>query len=135
MDEIILHKVESIERCLIRIDETFLAHPDELETNHDVQDIISLNLQRACQTAIDIAIYLSRKKKLGLPKESKEAFNLLAHANIISHELSENLQKMVGFRNILVHEYSDVDYAIVKNILENKLDNFRDFARIMIKVA
>ena len=132
-DDVILQKVENLERCLQRLEETFSAHPNALKTDYDVQDIINLNLQRACQISIDIALHIVRQKQLGLPKESREAFTLLETANIISPDLCDNLGKMGGLRNILVHEYSDIDYDILESVLETKLVYFRDFARIALR--
>ncbi len=93
-----------------------------------------LNLQRACQIAIDMGMHVIRLKKLGLPKESKEVFALLAEAKLISKGLAERLQKMVGFRNIAVHDYNDIDYTIVRRIVEHRLDDFKALIQHLLKI-
>lgn len=118
-NDIILGKTESIERCLKRIREEY--RPEALENNLTTQDSIILNLQRACELSIDLAMHIVRTKKLGIPKQSRDAFNFLAENNVINAELAEKLGNMVGFRNIAIHEYQKLNMEIVKHIIENDL--------------
>lgn len=69
------------------------------------QDAVSMNVQRACELAIDMAHHVIKVKKLGLPQDSRESFSLPHHGGLISEEQMRTLQSMVGFRNILLHEY------------------------------
>jgi len=131
-DDIILNKIENIERCVQRVKETYHGNEDKLSTDYDIQDIIVLNLQRACESIIDIAMHLIKIKKLGIPKDSKEAFTLLSKANIIPKNLSERLEKMVGFRNVIIHEYTNIDYGIVKNVISKELDSLSIFCKTML---
>jgi hypothetical protein len=73
-DDVILAKSEIIERCLRRIDEVYAGDPSNLHEDFTKQDSILLNIERACQAAIDMALRVVRLKHLGLPKESREAF-------------------------------------------------------------
>ena len=131
--DVVLNKKESIERCIKQI-RLYYAMPSELsfEKDHMKQDAIAANLQRAAEQVIDLANHVIRKGKLGLPKESKESFELLAKARIISSDLADKLQGMVGFRNIMVHEYQDMDLKIMIDVIEHHLDDLIDFTnRIM----
>lgn len=134
MDRVVLNKVEMIERCVKRIKEKIKEDSNCLLDNFDIQDVVVLNLQRACQATIDIAIYIIREKQLGLPQTSSEAFKILAKNKIISASLSEDLQKMVGFRNIAVHEYQELNMNIIKSIVDAKLNNFSDFVKCAIQL-
>ena len=133
MERVLLNKVEIIERCVKRVKEKVKENSNCLLDNFDIQDVVVVNLQRACQATIDIAIHIIREKQLGLPQTSSEAFKILAKNKIISAALSEDLQKMVGFRNIAVHEYQELDMAIIKSIVDTKLNNFSDFVKCSIK--
>ena len=73
-DDVILAKVEIIERCLHRIREEYAGVPANLYDNWTRQDSILLNLERACQASIDLALRLVSMKNLGLPKESHGGF-------------------------------------------------------------
>ena len=134
-DDVLLNKAASIERCLSRIDEEYRGHEQEFEINFTRQDALMLNLLRASETSIDAAMHLVRVRKLGLPQESRDAFRMLAQAGIVLPELSVQLQKMVGFRNIAIHNYAQLDLQIVRSIVEQRLDDFREFARLLIRLA
>ena len=131
-DEVVLNKVSVMERCLKRVAEEYEGNEDELETNYTRQDAIVLNLLRASEAAIDLAMHATRVGKLGLPQESREAFALLDRAGWIQPDLSRRMQAMVGFRNVAVHDYQKLNLEVVKSILENHLDDFRAFSSAMI---
>lgn len=123
MKEIILSKIESVEKCLKRIKEK-LGESDYSIENYDTQDIIVLNLQRACQQSIDLAMFLNAELGTGLPKSSADAFEKLMEKGYISKESYENMKGMVGFRNVAVHQYQTIDYGIVEYVIKNRLDDF-----------
>ena len=134
VDDVLLNKAASIERCLKRIADEYVGHENELETDCTRQDSIVLNLQRACEAAIDAAMHQVRIKKLGIPQESRDAFRLLEEAGLLSDELSARMQAMVGFRNVAVHGYQKLNLAIVHAILNERLDDFRQFAKVMVSI-
>jgi uncharacterized protein YutE (UPF0331/DUF86 family) len=134
-DDVVLAKVEIVERCLGRIREVYAATPDHLHQDWTRQDSILLNLERACQASIDLALRLVAVRGLGLPKESRDAFALLASAGILEAELARRMQRMVGFRNLAVHNYRKLDLRIVQTIIEERLGDFEAFCRLGLKLA
>lgn len=132
-DDLILAKAEIIERCLQRVREEYANEPVGLRTNFTRQDSILLNLERACQAAIDLALHLVRVRRLGLPKETREAFELLGHAGLIRPEMLTKLKAMVGFRNVAVHQYQSLDVDIVQSIVEREMFILNDFSRLALK--
>jgi len=126
MDDILLAKAAIIERCLHRVDAEYQNDPERLK-NFTHQDAIVLNLQRACQAAIDMAMHIIASEHLGVPSSSAEAFDLLANAGRIDGELAKQLRGMVGFRNIAVHEYQKLDLAILQAVIEQGGDDFSAF--------
>jgi uncharacterized protein YutE (UPF0331/DUF86 family) len=135
MDDVLLAKAAIIERCLMRIHQEYDGHEAELETNFTRQDALMLNLQRACEAAIDGAMHLVRIKRLGIPMESRQAFSLLVAGQVITADLGKRLEGMVGFRNIAVHNYREIDLDIVRHIIAERLDDLLAFARLMIGQA
>lgn len=129
MDDVVLNKAATIERCLKRISEEYVGREDTLEQDITRQDSIILNLQRACEASIDLAMHLVRRFALGLPQESRHAFELLVAGGKLDAGLADALKRMVGFRNIAVHDYQRMNLAIVRSIIEHKLDDLRAFAR------
>jgi uncharacterized protein YutE (UPF0331/DUF86 family) len=134
MNEIILNKKISIERCIAQIRKYYALESDKpFAEDYLRQDSIGMNLQRICELAIDIANYLIKSKKLGLPQDSADAFALLHRAGLISAGMVENMKGMVGFRNVLIHEYKKLDVAIMVDVVEHHLNDPLDFANLALE--
>lgn len=127
MDDVLINKSSIIERCIERVNEEYFGHEHEFAENYTRQDSIILNLERAIQACIDLGAYCVRKKKLGIPQESREVFQFLEQAGMLEKASSFNLQKMVGFRNIAVHNYKKLDLDIVRQVVESRLIDMLDF--------
>jgi len=126
--DVILNKIATIQRCMKRINEEYDNNPLNLE-NYTKQDSIILNIQRACEASIDIAMHIVAEKKFGIPQTSRDAFEFLANNNVITAPLSFKLKAMVGFRNIVVHDYQAVNLEIVQKIIENHLHDYQEFIK------
>ncbi|MGL5415190.1 MAG: type VII toxin-antitoxin system HepT family RNase toxin [Clostridium sp.] len=126
VNDVILNKIVSIERCVKRINEVYDSNPLNLE-DYTKQDSIILNIQRACECSIDLAMHIVSEKKLGIPQSSRDAFEVLEANNIIDKILSSKLKPMVGFRNIAVHDYQNVNMKVVQAIIENHLTDFEEY--------
>lgn len=131
--DVILNKYETIEKCIKRINEEYEDTPSNLNI-YAKNDAIVLNLQRACQAAIDLSMYIVSTRNLGLPHKNKESFELLYKNDLIDEQTFINMKGMVGFRNIAVHDYQEVDDDILQNIIENHLVDLIDFARQMLNL-
>ncbi len=134
-DDVIVNKAASIERCLQRIQEEYAGDMQNLVANQTKQDAIILNLQRACETAIDLAMYVVSQRKLGVPQDSRDAFSLLQTAGILPADLAQRMQRMVGFRNVAIHEYARLNLDVVRTIITKQLDDFRIFSSTIIKTS
>ena len=134
LNDIVLNKKESIERCIKQV-QTYYGLPSDLPFAEDYlrQDAVALNIQRACEQCIDLANYMIKVRKLGLPKDSRESFRLLASNRIIPADLARGLEGMVGFRNVLVHEYQRMDIHLMIEVIENRLDDLLLFTDIILK--
>ncbi len=131
-DDVVLNKAAVIERCLKRVVEEYEGGEADLASDYTRQDAIVLNLLRASEASIDLAMHATRVGKLGLPQGSREAFALLEEAGWIEPHLSGRMQAMVGFRNIAVHDYQKLNLEIVRSILENHLNDFRAFSSVIV---
>ena len=111
-DKVVLNKIDTIELCIKRINEVYEGNADNLRKDQTKQDSILLNLERACQASIDLALRCIKIKYLGLPKESRDAFILLKENGIIGDKLLKSMVGLVGFRNTAVHNYKKLDLDI-----------------------
>lgn len=126
IDDVHLNKSAIIRRCLKRVREEYRDTPERLD-DHTVQDAIVLNILRACEAAIDLAMHLVAVRKLGIPQSSRNAFELLEIAGALSAESTRSMMRMCGFRNIAVHNYQEIELAILRSILESHLADFDKF--------
>lgn len=131
-DDIIINKIETIKKCIKRVNEEYENDSLNLK-NCTKQDSIILNIQRLCEAEIDLATHVIRINKYGFFQSSKETFQILEKNNIISKELSKNLQGMGGFRNIAVHDYQAISLDILQKIIENHLEDALELAREILK--
>lgn len=74
-------------------------------------------------------VHQVRQSRLGVPQESRDAFDLLARAGKLDSGLAGKMAKMVGFRNIAVHDYRALNLDIVRAIITKHLDDFLAFSR------
>jgi len=121
-------KLESLERCMSRIASKNPVSSSELAEDYDSQDIIAVNLERAVQSCLDIAVHLLATGRLPLPSSSAEAFRNLATEGILPQPLAERMAMAVGLRNPAVHEYSRLDWEQIHDYLPRALADLREFA-------
>lgn len=131
--DVILNKIDTIERCINRIREVYDNDPENLN-DYTKQDSIVLNIQRACEASIDLAMHVISEKKLGVPQSSRDGFDVLNKNNLIDDKLTKNLKAMVGFRNIAVHDYKKIEIKIVQMIIEKHLEDFKELIYYMNKL-
>jgi uncharacterized protein YutE (UPF0331/DUF86 family) len=123
-DALVAKKLARMEQCLAdlgRVDATAI-HSDVV-----IERFVEHTLQIAVQAAIDVASHLVSDGALGQPRTNAELFDLLARGGVLDAALATVLAHMAGFRNVLVHEYDDVDLAVVRDVLEHHLDDLRRF--------
>lgn len=128
-DDVSINKAATLERCVTRVREEYSGNEANLFSDQTRQDAIILNLQRACEAAIDLAMHRVRLHRLGVPQESRDAFSMLAEAGRLDPVLAGRMGKMVGFRNVAVHDYRSLNLGIVKSIVTERLDDFLALAR------
>jgi uncharacterized protein YutE (UPF0331/DUF86 family) len=125
--DVLLAKLGSIRRCIERIRTVTRGEPASVR-EIDVQEIVVLNLQRAVQSALDLAAHLIAERDWGLPDSLKQHFTILEQNGVLSAELGARLRSMTGFRNIAVHNYQALDGAILERIVADHLGDLEDFA-------
>lgn len=133
MNDVILNKTTTIERCINRIQEVYAGNPENLK-DFTKQDSIILNIQRACEASIDLAMHIVSERKLGVPKASRDGFRLLQEADLLDATLAKTLMNIVGFRNIAVHDYQALELDILEAILEKHIGDFKLFTKVVLQL-
>lgn len=132
LDDVLLNKAATIERCVQRAKDEYNRDPATFASDFTRQDAAILNIQRACEAALDIGQHLIRREKLGVPQSARDVFSLLASAGRVTAELADSLKRMVGFRNIAVHDYQTLQLPITVRIIESHLDDFLVFTQTLL---
>jgi len=133
VDDIVVNKAATIERCVARAREEYAAEPESFATNYTRQDAAVLNVQRACEAALDIGQHLIRRERLGVPQGARDVFDLLARSEWIDTALADSLKRMVAFRNIAVRDYRSLMLAIVVSVITEHLDEFLRFSQTVLQ--
>jgi uncharacterized protein YutE (UPF0331/DUF86 family) len=126
--EVIEQKLESLRRCLRRIADKCPPDPETLGQDPDLQDIITLNLSRAVQLCVDIGAHFIAGMEVPPPDTMGQTFDALAQTGVIPENLATQMKKAVGFRNIAVHNYREIDWTVVHTIARHHLGDFTEFA-------
>lgn len=132
--EVLETKLEALIRCIHRIKDQNITTLEELESNLDKQEIIILNLQRAVQICVDIGNHILLDYNTQTPSTMAETFKYLAENKLISEQNALDLSHAVGFRNIAVHQYENIDCKIVYGIITSHLDDFKFFSEAISKL-
>lgn len=131
-NDIIYNKIEIIERCLGRIEEVYGSNSKNLE-DYTKQDSIILNIQRACEAVIDLAMHIVSVRRLGIPQNSRDTFEMMLKYEIINEDVCKKLKAMVGFRDIVLHNYEVIELAVIQQVIENHLGDFIEFVNVIQK--
>ena len=136
MDEIILEKkIDSILRCLKRIDERLPSQETKFLLDYDAQDVVVLNITRAVQLSVDIATHILATTNQVVPTTMSDAFERLYQQGRISKRILEKMKKSVGYRNIAVQSYDDIDLSITYEIARDHLQDFKYFIHEILEEA
>ena len=123
-----LHKISFIERYKKRVLDVYAQNPENLK-DFIKQDSIILNIQRAIEACVFLAMYIVSQERLGLPQTTQEAFDMLQSNSIIDEEIANRMKAMVDFRNIAIRDYQDIDLDILQQIIDKHIEDFTSFTK------
>jgi len=130
MDTLVLaQKIESLRRCIRRVEEKTPVCLEDLVVDADLQDILVLNLTRAVQLCVDIGSHIISQSNESAPATMGEVFGALERMKIVSADTADSMKKAVGFRNVAVHNYDAINWAIVFSICRKSVSEFQQFVR------
>jgi len=127
--ELLKKKLAFIETCVSELKR--LARPELIESDVREERFVAHTRQLAIQAALDVASHLVSDLRLGEPETNRELFEMLRQGIDLPSKPANSLQKMAGFRNILVHGYQMVDLRILRHVVEHNLDVLLDFVRVV----
>ena len=131
-EDLIRTRCQEIEDSLARLDQIRTVAKEDFLTDRDLQDIACYRMLVAIEAALGLCYHVAAKHLNKVPEEYGECFAILAEAGIIPNDLSERLQRMARFRNLLVHMYWKVDLDALYKLILDRLTDLRQFSQAII---
>ena len=129
--EIIIAKASSVKRHMERVKKKVNVDLQIFLGDLDCQEIILFNLQMAVQNCIDIAAHIISEEGFGVPGSNNEMFYLLEENKYLSTKITEKMVKAVGFRNLIVHEYTKIE---INQVYETARNDIKDIYHYLKEV-
>jgi uncharacterized protein YutE (UPF0331/DUF86 family) len=123
--ELVAKKLTRLETYLREL--RTLARLEAIEEDVKERRFIEHTLLQAIQTAIDVASHIVSDEYLGEPSTQREIFEALGREKVIDAELAGRLAQMVGFRNVLVHNYVEFDLHMLRQVIRERLADLDRF--------
>jgi len=132
--EVIATRLQRLDVYLQRLRQLTNIPLDEYLQNEDIQAVVERRLQLAIQVCIDLANYLIAHHGLRVPDAQDNVFIILGEEKVIPSDPARRMAGMVRFHNILVHDYLEIDSAIVHKLLTTRLGDFDEFGQAMLRL-
>ena len=133
--DLILSKANSFRKHVKRALEKSAVDIKIFLNDRDRQDIVLFNLQMAIQNCIDIAAHIISDEGYGVPGSNNEMFYMLEENGYLETQMVEKMVKAVGFRNLIVHEYGQLDIREVYEISKSDIKDLLDYLKAVFKKA
>ena len=130
--ELVRTRCQEIEDSLERLERIGKRPKEDFLKDQDAQDIACYRLLVAIEAALGLCYHVSAKHLKKVPEGYAECFAILANAGVIPSDLSENLQKVARFRNLLIHMYWKVDYGTLYEMIQHNLNDLRHFSETIV---
>lgn len=132
--DLIHNRIDLINRSITRLRKLALLNKAQFLADPDNFAIAEHHLRRALESLFDIGRHIMAKQGLGHPVDYRSIILALAKEKIIPEEFAARIKSMAGYRNRLVHGYAEVTPDEMHNIIENRLYDFEDFCRYILKL-
>ncbi len=130
--EIIDSRLKRLESCQRRLGELAKQGLNEFLGDEVSIDLAERNLQIGIQCLLDIGNHIIAERGFQLPESNEDIFRILGKHGVIPKDFASKIEGMAGFRNILVHDYLEIDPKKVYQNLLNALKDFDEFARYIV---
>lgn len=131
-ETLILRKLADLDQYYGQISEYAKITVEKYHGDWKLQRIIERTLQMMIETCVDIAGHIIADSKFKIPDSYADTFRILSENNIISKELCRTMIQISKFRNVIVHNYDQVDAEIVVEILSKRLTDFNTYKDAII---
>ncbi|HWR58591.1 MAG TPA: DUF86 domain-containing protein [Thermodesulfovibrionales bacterium] len=125
--------MKRLEKALQVLQQSSNISYEELVGNDVLLSAVERNFQVAIECVLDIGNHIIAEKGFETPDDNEDIVRILGNEGVISGDFAERIKGLSGFRNILVHEYTGIDYRLLHNYLIHRLNDFLEFARYIFE--
>lgn len=130
MTKRIKDKIKEIEEFLDQLKYIIPASFNEYQSNIEKKAACERYVEKIVEATVDLAFLIIKLKKLKIPEDDIDAFNILSNNKIIDENLSKKLKMAKGMRNIIAHEYGKIDDRVVFEAITEELErDVREFIK------
>lgn len=129
--DLVRNRCREITESLVRLEKIGAMSKAAFLQDQDAKDIASYRLLVAIEAALSMCYHISSKHLKKVPENYADCFQLVSDAGIIPADLSENLQKMARFRNLLVHVYWEIDEEVLYTIITSHLPDLHKYCEVV----
>lgn len=126
-NERIIDKMDDLEQCLRELEDYLPEDVEEYLMSGMKRRACERAFQLACENLLDICNMIISDEGLGMPRDSRDTVRKLAGHDVISKSLASRLEELIGFRNLLVHQYGRVDDSMAHRCLYSESGDFYEF--------
>ncbi len=126
--EVINTRLKRLEKALQILQQSSKIRFEELIANDVLLSAVERNLHIAIECILDIGNHIIAEKGFETPEDTRDIIRILEEEGVIPSDFADRIKGVAGFRNILVHEYTGIDYKLLHDYLTQRLNDFRDFA-------
>jgi uncharacterized protein YutE (UPF0331/DUF86 family) len=101
--------------------------------NFIIRGAVERYLQVSIECIVDVGNEIISSLQLRRPERYRDIPYILAEAKIIPKTFAEKIASMIGFRNLLVHDYASINLDLVYEFLQTKLPDFEAFMKHVAK--
>jgi len=123
MVERIQEKIDEIEKYLAELGEIIPESYEEYIKNFEKKAACERYCEKIIEAVVDLAFLVIKEKKLRIPEDDSETFDILAEERIINEALAKKLKEAKGMRNIIAHEYGKIDNEVVFHAITEEVEN------------
>jgi uncharacterized protein YutE (UPF0331/DUF86 family) len=131
--ELIIAKADAVKKHVTRVKKKADIELPDFIKDADRQDIVLFNIQMAVQNCLDIAAHIISEEGYGVPGSNNDMFYMLEEHSYLETRLVEKMIKAVGFRNLVVHEYGQLDMERVYNIMQQDIQDLFEYLKAIFK--
>ena len=131
--DVVLNRIKNLEDNINYLKKIENYNQKTFSKDPDIYYRFERSLHLAIEAVLDLGNHLIADQNLETPDSNRDIFRILFKNEIIDEGLKESLVKMAGFRNILVHDYLDLDRELEYEIIKSNIKDIKEFMKIVLK--